>query len=251
MLLFDLGDRQVVHVGSLNGIEASNKVNREIALQVQSAAAYTYLHAMFEYDWAFQPRVYLPLVGRNYSPPADHLLVSKVFYLGTPFVDEWVQIYNPTVSTVSLSSYKIGDEETHGGGGFGVDGMWRFPPAATIAAGQKINIAATFTGFYNRFGYSPQFAFFDGTPGVTRMTPYLTWTPAITFSLANTGDEVLLLGPTDRLVDGIAWGTGSLPGNIPCPAIVPPPYASIARTPIGTDTDNCQKDFVIDPSARP
>ncbi len=251
MVLFNIGGRKVVHVGSLNGTETSSKVNREIALQVESSAAYDTLRTMFEYDWTFQPLVYLPLVLRNYVPPADHLLIGKVFYLGTPGVDEWVQIYNPTALTVSLGSYKIGDEETQGGGGFAVDGMWRFPPTAIVAPGQKINIAGTFAGFYNRFGTDPDFAFFDGIDGVNRLSPDLGWTAAVTFTLANTGDEVLLLGPSDQLVDGVAWGTGSLPGNVSCAAIVPPPYASIDRTPIWKDTDSCPADFVTNPAPLP
>ena len=166
-------------------------------------------------------------------------------------VDEWVQIYNPTAMTVSLGSYKIGDEETQGGAGFAVDGMWRFPSTAAIAPGQKINIAGTFAGFCNRFGYDPDFAFFDGVDGVNRMSPYLGWTTAVTLTLANSGDEVLLLGPNDQLVDGVAWGTGSLPGNVSCAAIVPPPYASLDRTPIWKDTDSCPGDFVANPAALP
>jgi phosphatidylserine/phosphatidylglycerophosphate/cardiolipin synthase-like enzyme len=251
MFLFNIGGRKVVHVGSINGTEISNKANREIALQVESGAAYDYLRGMFEYDWSFQSRTYMPIVFKAWSAPANHLLVSKVFYLGTPGIDEWVQIHNPTPITVPLGSYKIGDEETPGGGGFAADGMWSFPSTAAIAPGQKINIAGTFAGFYNRFGVDPNFAFFDGVPGISRMAPYLTWTAVMTFALANAGDEVLLLGPTDQRVDGVAWGTGTLPDNIPCAAIVPPPYASLDRTPIGHDTDSCPADFVVNPSPLP
>ncbi len=69
MFLFDVGGHKVVHAGSLNGTETSNKVNREVALQVESSAAYDYLHTMFAYDWAFQPRVLLPLVMNQYIAP--------------------------------------------------------------------------------------------------------------------------------------------------------------------------------------
>jgi hypothetical protein len=89
------------------------------------------------------------------------------------------------------------------------------------------------------------------------MSPDLQYTPNISFSLTNTGDEVLLLGATDLLVDGVAWGTGSLPGNVACPAIDPNQYPypqskpSIKRDPLWKDTDNCIADFVIDPTALP
>ncbi len=254
LILFDVGGRKIAHVGSLNGTESSSKVNREVALHVESSAIYDTLRAVFEYDWAFQPRLYLPIVFKRAIPPANHLLIGKVFYLGSTGAvtgSEWIQIYNPTPITVTLDSYKIGDEETPGGGGFAVDGMWSFPPAATIAPGQKINVAATAQGFYNRYGYDPHFVFFNGIPGVTQLAPYLTWTDAISFSLANSGDEVLLLGPSDQIVDGVAWGTGSLPGNVSCAALVPPPYASLDRTPIEQDTDSCPADFVANPAALP
>ncbi|MFW6135661.1 MAG: lamin tail domain-containing protein [Chloroflexota bacterium] len=52
MVLVDLGRRgQYAHVGSINGSETSNKINREMALQVRSMPLFNYLYAMFEYDW--------------------------------------------------------------------------------------------------------------------------------------------------------------------------------------------------------
>lgn len=52
MVLVDLGAAgQCVHVGSINGTEASSKVNREVALQLCSPDVYAFLMQMFEYDW--------------------------------------------------------------------------------------------------------------------------------------------------------------------------------------------------------
>jgi phosphatidylserine/phosphatidylglycerophosphate/cardiolipin synthase-like enzyme len=260
MFLVDVGGQKFVHAGSLNGTETSNKANREVALQVESSAAYDYLRAMFEYDWAFQPRIYLPLVMNNYIAPPNRLLISKVFYLGSPSVitgSEWVQLYNPTPITVSLTGYKLGDQAAQGSTGFTVDGMWTFPLGASIAPSQVLNIATTGRGFFNKYGYPPQFAFFTSDVAVPLMSPYLQYTPNISFSLANAGDEVLLLGTTDQLVDGVAWGTGSLLGNVSCLAIDMSQYPegtpnpSIKRDPLWKDTNNCPADFVIDPLAQP
>jgi hypothetical protein len=260
MFLVDVGGQKFVHAGSLNGTETSNKANREVALQVESSAAYDYLLTMFEYDWAFQPRVLLPLVMNNYIAPPNHLLVSKVFYLGSTSLvtgSEWVQLYNPTPITISLTGYKLGDQAAQGGTGFTVDGMWTFPLGASIAPSQVLNIATTGRGFFNKYGYPPQFAFFASDVAVPMMSPYLQYTPNISFSLANAGDEVLLLGATDQLVDGVAWGTGSLPGNVSCPAIdmsqypAGTPNPSIKRDPLWKDTNNCPADFVIDMSTQP
>lgn len=66
MALAWIGGRGWVNVGSINGNETSHKVNRELALQVQSNAAYEYLAAIFAYDWVMsKPRVYLPLLARG------------------------------------------------------------------------------------------------------------------------------------------------------------------------------------------
>lgn len=51
MVLVQAGGAGWVHVGSLNGSEASAKINRELALQVQSDAVYAYLAAAFWQDW--------------------------------------------------------------------------------------------------------------------------------------------------------------------------------------------------------
>ena len=258
MFLVAVGGRQIVHAGSLNGTETSNKANREVALQVESSAAYAYLRAMFEFDWAFQPRVQLPLIMNNYIAPPNYLLISKVFYLGSTSLitgSEWVQLYNPTPITVSLTGYKLGDQAAPGSTGFTVDGMWLFPLGASIGPGQVLNVATTGRGFFNKYGRPPDFAFFTSDVPVPLMSPYLQYTPNISFSLANTGDEVLLLGATDQLIDGVAWGTGSLPGQVSCLAIDPNLYPlgnpSIKRDPLWKDTNNCPADFVIDTLTQP
>jgi hypothetical protein len=258
MFLFNVGGQKIVHAGSLNGTETSNKANREVALHVESSAAYDYLRAMFEYDWAFQPRAVLPLIMNNLIMPPDHLLISKVFYLGSTSVltgSEWIQLYNPTPITVSLTGYKVGDQAVPGPTGFTVDGMWTFPLGASLGPGQVINIATTGRGFFNKYGFPPHYAFFSSDVAAPLMSPYLQYTTNISFSLANPGDEVLLLGPSDLLVDGVAWGTGSLPGNVSCLAIDPNLYPlgnpSIKREPLWKDTNNCPADFVIDPLAQP
>jgi hypothetical protein len=51
MILVQAAGRGWVHVGSLNGSEASAKVNRELALQVQSDQAFDYLATAFWHDW--------------------------------------------------------------------------------------------------------------------------------------------------------------------------------------------------------
>jgi phosphatidylserine/phosphatidylglycerophosphate/cardiolipin synthase-like enzyme len=51
MVLAEVDGRGWAMVGSLNGGEASAKVNREVSLVVQSDEAYRYLAVMFWGDW--------------------------------------------------------------------------------------------------------------------------------------------------------------------------------------------------------
>ena len=66
MVLAMIGGQGTVHVGSINGSESSHKVNRELALQVQSDEVYAYLADVFVWDWVMSKgRLFLPLVVKN------------------------------------------------------------------------------------------------------------------------------------------------------------------------------------------
>ncbi len=51
MILVEAGGQGYVHVGSLNGSEASARLNRELAVQVESRAVFDYLAEAFWHDW--------------------------------------------------------------------------------------------------------------------------------------------------------------------------------------------------------
>ena len=55
MVLVSSGADGFVHVGSLNGSENSACDHREVALQVQSRAAFDYYAAVFDHDWQATP----------------------------------------------------------------------------------------------------------------------------------------------------------------------------------------------------
>ncbi len=69
LVLMKKGATGLVHLGSINGSETSNKLNRELATQVESLAAFQYWRAVFDYDWStsdFAPhRSYLPFLWRK------------------------------------------------------------------------------------------------------------------------------------------------------------------------------------------
>jgi uncharacterized repeat protein (TIGR01451 family) len=228
------GEGGYSHVGSINGTEASNKRNREVALQVRSDDAYLYLARVFEVDWWLAERTFLPVLMRNYAPPAppvDYVVISEVYYAtGSPSL-EWIEVYNPTDHPIDLSSYKIGDAETADQ----FEGMYQFPPGTTIAAQGALVIA-----FDGSEVEQADLEMFDhsNTPDMIKST---TWGSG-DWTLRNDGDQVVLLGAADRVVDVAVWGDAVYSGVNPHPGVEVFTH-SLERYPVYYDTDDCAFDF--------
>ncbi len=240
MVLAHIDGRGYLHVGSINGSEVSSKVNRELALQVQSDEAYQYVRDLFDHDWLHSPLVtYLPLVVKNHEVPgpADHLLIGEVYYNTIP-QKEWVEIHNPTPQTVDLSAYKVGDAAHPDDN----EGMYQFPPGTTIPPGGILVVAVTATGFHDEFpALSPDFEIFDSEPTVPNLLEVPAW-GQWDWGLGNDGDEVLLLDGQNRPVDVVVYGQGSYPPVVPHPGGISYGH-SLERQPAWLDTDDCSADF--------
>jgi len=240
MVLAWIGGRGYVHVGSINGSEVSNKVNRELALQVQSSETYEFLKAVFDYDWQASwsssphlTHVYLPLITRRYVPPADHLVISELLY-NPPGEDdekdEWVEIYNPTGITVTLTGYSLSDGDSYG------DGTAAFPAGSSIGPGGVIVIAQRADAFRATYGFPPDFELKESDLAVPNMMPLnsgIFW--------GNSGDEAILCDATGADVDVVVYGSGSYPGVTPHPGVGG--GNSLERKPAGRDTNDCSADF--------
>ena len=228
MVLVNLGaEGKYVHAGSINGSETSNKVNREMALQVRSNDLFDYLYAAFDYDW-------------NHEPPLGHLLISEAMYRpsDSPLTGEWIEIYNPTAGNVALSGWYLGDV---GPGGEYGSGLYRFPTGAVLPAGGVIVVAQQSADV----GFTPDFEFLidpnRNDPAVPDMVPAGTW-EGFGFALGNPGDEVLLLDTAATAVDVVTYGTGNYPGVVTHPGVVDQGH-SLERRPPERDTDDCSQDF--------
>jgi hypothetical protein len=149
---------------------------------------------------------------------------------------DWAEIYNPTLLPIDLSSYKLGDEETPGG----IEGMYRFPPGASLAPGGRIVVATSSYDFFALYGFQPDYEI-ENTGGAPDLLPYTAWSTG-PFDLNLLGDEVLLLDGGDQVVDALSYGSSVFPGVIPHPRI--PAGHSLERFPAGQDTDNCSLDFI-------
>jgi uncharacterized repeat protein (TIGR01451 family) len=233
MVLIQIDGEGFIHVGSINGSEISSKGNRELALQVQSNDAYDYLVRVFEFDWWQAHPIHLPLVLRDYTPPpppVDYVVLSEIYYAGSVSA-EWVEIYNPTEQAVDLSDFKIGDAEKAAR----YEGMYRFPPGTTIAP-QGVLVVA-FDG-----SQVPQADFeLSDKSDTPDMIKHAAWGTG-DWTLRNDGDQVLLLGPINQVVDVVLWGDETYSGVTPHPGVSVFTH-SLERYPPYYDTDDCAVDF--------
>ena len=97
------------------------------------------------------------------------------------------------------------------------------------------------TGFFALYGFKPTYEVINTDAAVPNMSVYSAWATG-TISLANTGDEVLLLNGSDVPVDVVTYGTGSYPG-VTAHATIAANH-SLERSPVNHDTNNCAVDFV-------
>jgi hypothetical protein len=226
------GEGGYAHVGSINGSESSSKVNREVAIQVHSDEVYAYLKAIFDRDWYWSNPWYLLPVMRQYAPPAEHLLISEVMYRGNC---EWVEIYNPLARPASLTGYGLGDAQTPGR----YEGMYRFP-TWVMGPGETVVVVGSAWRCPN---VTPEYEIFGDDPYVPNLAKDPFWGSG-QFGLSDTGDEVLLLSPSDRVVDLVVYGSGGYPGD---PSVIPHPGVewgnTLERIPANVDTGDCSHDF--------
>lgn len=186
----------------------------------------------------------LNINGEKAEAAVSHLQITEVYYdtIGNDNVEEWVEIYNPTNFDIDLTGYKIGDEETKGGN----EGMYMFPDEVVIGAGEMIVVARCAMGFYNLYHKFPDLEIDASDDNVTdfsntaNMTKYTGWASG-SFSLTNTGDEILLLDLTDNVIDAVVFENGVF-GTIVKHAGVNT-GESLSRKDLDVDSDNCALDF--------
>ena len=244
MILVRLGNRAFAQIGSWNGSETSAKRNREMSLLIESQEAYTYLSRVFQADFALAQPIFLPVTMRGYAPKAiTYPLISEVLFnaAGPSEVGrEWIEIYNPGSLPISLNGYKIGDAAIKGGN-FG-DGMYAFPVTATLPPNGVMVIAENALLFKQDWGVMPSFEIGNYDPAVPDLVQYSAWSTG-TMSLANMGDEVLLLGPDDSVMDAAVWGIGSIAGTLPFTRTFSVGGHTLQRWPPGQDSNDCNSDF--------
>lgn len=215
LILARVGGQGYAQIGSWNGSETSAKRNREMSILIESNQAYDYLKRVVMGDFWQSSPTRLPLVLSRYtSNIIYHPLLSELMINPSGANEEgreWIELYNPSPNSINLSNYKIGDAAVPSS--FSSEGMFLLPANTVLAAGQVLLIAQNAQAFRQDWGVTPNFELADYDPAVPDLLPYTSWATG-TISLGNAGDEVVLLGPDNQVVDGVAWGTGVLPGQM-------------------------------------
>jgi hypothetical protein len=154
-----------------------------------------------------------PSVGVGALAEAGAVLINEIYAHGADSQDrsEFIELYNPSDQSVSLSGWILTDIDNSGTCG-GVD-LWEFPTSAVVGARDYVVVAkdarrSSSQGFQPVFGFYPDFELFDSTHGDVDNAS----TPNLTLASAPNGNpglpqEIRLLGGPDA--------TGALVANTP------------------------------------
>ncbi len=122
------------------------------------------------------------------------LVISAVLF--DPYLtnepEEAVEITNIGAAGIDLLNWKITDNE----------GTVTFP-AYVLGAGQRVWATRAATSFTAEFGFKPNFEYAGNSDPTV---PDMTGTAP---TLANTGDEVVLLNPSSQIVDAVVYKAGN------------------------------------------
>lgn len=186
---------------------------------------------------------YLPVMFQAWrtatpTPIPGFLLITEVMVDpdGEEPEGEWIEIFNAGETTLDLSLYKVGDEET----AKGLEGMFQFPPGSTLPAGKAIVIANQTEMFYRLFRKLPDYELYDTHQFIPDMVKYSNWSGGY-IELSNGGDEVLILNEYDQRVDSLSWGSSRSELDPPPPAVAQ--GHSLERKPANRDT-NAAADWI-------
>jgi glycerophosphoryl diester phosphodiesterase len=178
--------------------------------------------------------MYLPVVFVDGPIPSPTLgpgkvLISEVLY-DPKAGGEWIELYNPGGTSVDLSGYKLGDAAYPQG----EEGMFLFPDGTILPSRGVLLVANRGDIFETAYHFFPNFEFRAGSSAVPEMLKYAAWSSGYV-ELANSGDEVLLLGPTDLYLDAVSWGGSDFAFSPPVELVEA--GHSLERKPANQDTD--------------
>jgi hypothetical protein len=155
-------------------------------------------------------------------------------------MSEWIAIRNQTDASYPLAAHKLGDEEDPKGN----EGMLAFPASVALQPQQIFAVATNGLSFSTEYGLAPGAELMGGS-GAPVMQDFNEW-GASNISLNNQGDQILLLDPSNTILDVISYGVGA---DSIYPTVQTGPSLAVnavaSRDALGRDTDDCSVDFVV------
>lgn len=180
--------------------------------------------------------------GRD-GEPITPLVISEIAdAIGNR--DEWIELYNASRVPLSLANWKVGDARTPGATG----GMAMLP-ALTLEPGEVVLLAEEAARFIARFGFAPDAECESTDPSVEDLAAFTPWSATPELNLFGLADQVVLVDPSNTVVDVVTWGFASWPGVTA--AGISFGSATLARTSPADDTDQGGTDFDASASATP
>ncbi|MEW6069673.1 MAG: lamin tail domain-containing protein, partial [Candidatus Thermoplasmatota archaeon] len=174
-----------------------------------------------------------------------HVVINEV-YSDAPGNEtaEFIELYNPTSSEISLANWTIQDEY----GGWYED-KWAFPSTASIAAGGFVVIAraagSPIWGFIQNFSANPTYEYGYSSGLDNASIPNLIPVDADSeIKLDNSYDALHLCNAYGVLVDQVEYGSEGV-GVLGTYMADPDEGKSISRDANGYDSDDCIVDFGI------
>lgn len=107
-----------------------------------------------------------------------HILFSEIYYdtVGTDNEEEWIELYNPSLTTIDLTGYTISDNKR----------TWPFPEGTKLEGHSYLIIARDNDGFFTLYNCSPHIS-------------------GLTLQLNNDGDVLTLQNSEGSDEDSVAW----------------------------------------------
>ena len=142
----------------------------------------------------------VPAVAQESDGP---FLISEVMFSprGLDADEEWIELVYLGSEPLDLTGYRIGDEETAGGG----EGIYLFPEGFLIQPNSVIVVAQSAVAFADRYGFAPDFELRDTDSTVPDMRQSLSDAEG-EITLSNSGDEVILLSSNGTILDAVNYG---------------------------------------------
>ncbi|MCM2334072.1 MAG: hypothetical protein NDI82_08990, partial [Anaeromyxobacteraceae bacterium] len=159
-------------------------------------------------DFALQ--AFFDPAGEVYAP----LLVDRLVPIAGA-AGEWLALRNAAPVPLDLGGYRVGDATRPEYGG----AMGSLPAGLVLAPGAALTVARDGAAFLGAFSRAPDLEIPPGTlAGVPDLATFPAWSLTASFQLGDAGDTLLVLGPSDTILDVVPYGTGAWTGMVAAPA---------------------------------